>query len=368
MSHPDLTKSLSELTTMGVGGSAERMLVAQTREELVSFASELTSSQETWCVLAGGSNSIFPDSGFAGTVLLVRTTGIEQVSMPHAEPDSVFLRVEAGHDWDDLVAFAVDRGLSGIEALSGIPGSTGAAPMQNIGAYGQELSSVLHSVEFFDTETGAIEEVRAFEMELGYRTSVFKRDRCGVIVSVLLELRGVSGKQSEEVTMTGAAALSQPIRYPQLAAALAIELGERVSLGRVRDTVLSLRRSKGMVYDPSDPDSHSSGSFFINPVVTESIANLLPDDAPRWPVGEFEGQHTVKLSAAWLIELSGIERGFSLPGSNAAISHKHALAITNQGEATAEQVAELARYIRIRVQSDTGIELHPEPILYELEI
>jgi UDP-N-acetylmuramate dehydrogenase len=355
MSHPDLAKPLGALTTMGVGGRAETMLVAKTREELIRFASELTGAGHPWCVLAGGSNSLFSDEGFSGTVLLVRTSGIEQVSMPDARPDSVFLRVEAGHDWDAVVAYAVDHGFSGIEALSGIPGSTGAAPMQNIGAYGQELSAALHSVEFFDTETGVIEEVMASEMDLGYRTSVFKRERCGVIISVLLELHAGAGA-------------GQPVRYPQLATALGVELGEQVALQKVRETVLQLRRSKGMVFTSDDPDSHSAGSFFMNPIVSEAIANTLPSDAPRWPAGERDGELLVKLSAAWLIEFSGIERGFSLPGSRAAISHKHALAVTNQGGATAEQVAELARYVRIRVRSDTGIDLHPEPKIYELEI
>lgn len=353
----DAATPLSELTTIGVGGPAERMLIATSRDELVRFASELAAADHDWCVLAGGSNTVFADEGFAGTVLLVRTSGIEQVEMPHATAGSVFLRVQAGHEWDAVVAHAVAHGFAGIEALSGIPGSAGAAPIQNIGAYGQEISSVLHSVEFFDTDTGAIEEIRTFELELGYRTSVLKHQLRGVVISVLLELRAAEPAVD---------ALSEPIHYAQLATALGVELGDRVPLREVRAKVLELRASKGMVFNPADPDSHSAGSFFINPIVTERFASELPESAPRWPAGTHNGNELVKLSAAWLIEYSGVRKGFALPGSNAAISSKHSLAITNRGGATAEQVSELARYVLQLVQAETGVILQPEPILFGL--
>lgn len=347
---------LSELTTMGVGGPARRMLVANTHTELLEFARELSSEDESWCILAGGSNSLFRDDGFAGTVLVVRSAGIEELQ----DDDSrVTLRVQAGHNWDEFVAYAVDRGLSGVEALSGIPGSVGAAPIQNIGAYGQEVSSALKSVEFFDTETGEVLELPVEELELGYRDSIFKRGRHGVIVSVVFTLHRDAGAE---------VALSQPVQYAQLATALGVELGTRVPIQDVRAQVLALRSAKGMVYSPDDLDSHGAGSFFMNPVVSEAFARQLPDSAPRWPAGEVDGVPVVKLSAAWLIEHAGIQKGYALPGSAAALSTKHSLAITNRGGATAEQVAELARFIATRVLSDTGILLLPEPVSYGLEL
>lgn len=366
MSHPDERRPLSELTTVGVGGDAERLLVATTREQLVRFASELTAADHPWCVLAGGSNVVFADEGYPGTVLLVRTSGIEEVDMPRTKPGSVFLRVQAGHEWDALVEFAVEQGLSGIEALSGIPGSAGAAPMQNIGAYGQELSSVLHSVEFFDTETGAIEEIRAFELDLQYRSSALKHERTGVVISILIELHRDARDGDAGDENRGSESLSQPVRYAQLANALGVELEERVPLREVREKVLALRAAKGMVFDPADPDTHSTGSFFMNPIVSVEFARDLPGDAPRWPVVSHDGVERVKLSAAWLIEYSGVQKGFSLPGSNASVSAKHSLALTNRGGATAAQIAELARYVSQRVQAETGVILQPEAILFGL--
>lgn len=337
MSHPDQLKSLRELTTMRVGGTVERMLVATTREQLIEYARELAADAHPWCVLGGGSNSIFSDEPCSRTVLLVRTEGIEEIEPPeasgHADESSVWLRVQAGHEWDALVQYAVDRGYAGIESLSGIPGTTGAAPIQNIGAYGQEVSTVLRSIEFVDAETAELIELSADELELGYRSSALKHGRNGVVVAIVLELsRSAEPLQAE------------------------------------RERVLALRASKGMVLDAHDPDTHSAGSFFMNPIVREEFAKTLPANAPRWDVGTRDGVRLVKLSAAWLIEYSGVTKGFALPGSGASISHKHALAITNQGNATAAQVAELARYVVQRVQSDTGVILHPEPVLYGLEI
>lgn len=357
------SQKLSDLTTMGVGGEADRMLSATTPEQLIDFAKELASDSAPWCVLAGGSNSIFSDAGFAGTVLLIRTSGIEM--LPGLDADtapgdgSVLLRVEAGNSWDDLVEYAVENDLSGIEALSGIPGSVGAAPVQNIGAYGQELSAVLHSVEFFDTERGELITLDASQLELGYRSSIFKTGRQGVIISVVLNLTRAAFGEGE--------ALSEPVRYAQLAQALSVELEERVSLRSVRQRVLELRAAKGMVYS-SDPDSHGVGSFFMNPIVTEKFAKSLPESAPRWPVDAPDEHPLVKLSAAWLIEYAGIRKGFTLPGSGAAISSKHSLAITNRGQATAEDVAELARYVSTRVLADTGVIIQPEPNIFGLEI
>lgn len=333
MTHPDQQKALADLTTMGVGGHAQRMLVATTRDELIACAREVSMDAHPWCVLGGGSNSVFSDAGFYGTVLLVRTHGIEEVEPADASPASVFLRVQAGHDWDALVTYTVERGYAGIESLSGIPGTAGAAPIQNIGAYGQEVGSVLRSIEFFDADTGELEEIPADELELGYRSSALKHGRRGVVISILMELERSIEPLAED-----------------------------------RARVLGLRAAKGMVYDSIDADTHSCGSFFVNPIVSAEFAQSLPSAAPSWSVDGRDGVEMVKLSAAWLIEYAGVTKGFALPGSDAAISSKHSLAITNRGSATAEQVAELARFVVQRVQQDTGVILNPEPIVYGLEI
>ncbi|WP_437585208.1 UDP-N-acetylmuramate dehydrogenase [Paramicrobacterium sp. CJ85] len=372
---------LSQLTTLGVGGAPERMLVAHSADELVEQLTDLWQTDEPWLVLGGGSNTLATDDEISGTIVLVRSTGIERVDTEQG----VVLRVQAGETWDALVDYAVQNGLAGIEALSGIPGSVGAAPIQNIGAYGQELSSVLVGVELLDFETGEREHVRASELGLGYRTSVLKRHggqpaaREAVVLSVDIILSEAEG------------GLGQPVAYAQLARALDVELGDRVPLERVRSAVLDLRRSKGMVLDADDRDTASAGSFFTNPIVSEHIARGLPADAPRWEVAAEERPETVipldgsegfvepppitssepslvKLSAAWLIEHASIPRGFQLPGSQASISSKHTLALTNRGRASAEDVAALARFVQARVHAEFGILLQPEPVLVGVEL
>jgi UDP-N-acetylmuramate dehydrogenase len=389
----DERTSLAELTTIGVGGVPYRMLDATTESQLVAATSAVFAAGDVWLLLGGGSNTVASDDPFDGTVIRVLTRGVEQLGAGDA-PDSVRLRVQAGEPWDDLVALAVRNRWAGIEALSGIPGSVGAAPVQNIGAYGQELSSVLVAVDFVDAATGERRRLEASELDLGYRTSVLKQGLAGAVIAVELDLvaqQDVPG-----------AALSAPVVYPQLADALGIGLGTSVSLAELRRTVLRLRASKGMVLDADDPDSRSAGSFFTNPIVTEQFARSLPDDAPRWPLGEDEpdlvaaldaptaeqsatvgllaeaaaerSRHAsrqprlVKLSAAWLIERAGIHRGFALPDSGAAISSKHTLAIVNRGDARAQDVASLAGYVQARVQSEFGVMLQPEPVLVGLEL
>lgn len=388
---------LAELTSLRVGGPARRVITATTRDEVVAAARAAWADEEPLLVLGGGSNVVVGDDGFDGTVLRVATKGVERLpdagrapspALPASDADrlrslsrslrppqqrgAVRLRVQAGEDWDDLVAHTVDEGFSGIEALSGVPGSCGAAPIQNIGAYGQELAATLEAVDFLDAETGEVEHLLASELQLGYRTSVFKQGRRGVVLSIDLVLhRTGDGKQP----------LSAPIAYQQLADALHVPLGSRVPIAILRETVLDLRRRKGMVIDPGDPDSVSVGSFFTNPIVSESFARTLPPGMPRWPTGGDEPDIVVplgealpsramraagprvKLSAAWLIERAGVSRGFRLPGSHARMSHKHSLAIVNDGGARAEEVLELARYIRNLVQIEYGVLLTPEPVI-----
>jgi UDP-N-acetylmuramate dehydrogenase len=347
------TPALAELTTLRVGGVPERLIAPASAAELIEAATELWSSDEPWAILAGGSNTVASDDGFAGTVLHITTRGIERLDAPVGE---VRLRVQAGEPWDDVVRYAVDNGLAGIEALSGIPGSTGAVPVQNVGAYGQEVKSVLVAADVLDAESLEVRRFEASDLALTYRSSIFKHDYRGLITAVELRLTQAG---------TDASAPGAPVAYPQLAAALGVQLGDRVSLAAAREGVLALRRSKGMVLDDADPDSVSAGSFFTNPIVPEAIARQLPGDAPRWPVAPDEqpddGPALVKLSAAWLIEHSGISRGFALPGSRAAVSSKHTLALTNRGGATARQILELATFIQARVSNDFAINLQPEP-------
>ncbi|MBX3117268.1 MAG: UDP-N-acetylmuramate dehydrogenase, partial [Cryobacterium sp.] len=322
---------LAELTTLRVGGEARELVSGSTADELIQLARSTWAEGQPWLALGGGSNLVISDGGFDGTVIRVLNRGIEQLG-------GGSLRVQAGENWDDVVAFAIEHGLAGIEALSGIPGSAGAGPVQNIGAYGQEIAECLDSIDFLDEITGERQRLRAEELELGYRTSTLKQGRRGILLSIDLKLEQGGS--------------SAPVRYAQLASALGVEIGERVALASVREAVLRLRASKGMLLDPSDPDSVSVGSFFTNPIVSENFARSLPAEAPRWLIDPDAPESDVKLSAAWLIEKAGIRRGFSLPGSAAAISSKHTLAIVNTGGATAEQVVELARYIHLRVLND----------------
>lgn len=374
------TPALSTLTTMRVGGVPERLVQPTTEAELVDTARAVWASGEPWLLLGGGSNTVASDAGFEGTVIRVATRGIERVGDGDAAVD-VRLRVQAGESWDALVEHAVDSGLAGIEALSGIPGSVGAAPVQNIGAYGQELSSALVAVDFLDYDSGEVRRLSAAQLGLGYRTSALKRGLAGVVLAVDLRLTRTTDASGRQGAHTP---LSEPIGYAQLAGALGVQLGDRVPLVEVRRAVLALRTAKGMVLNDADPDSVSAGSFFTNPIVPENYARSLPADAPRWPITPPEpdtvaplgcdathalgGDYLVKLSAAWLIERAGIGRGFALPGSRAAISSKHTLAITNRGGATAAEIVQLATYVQIRVQSEFGIVLQPEPVLVDLEL
>ncbi|SBN64104.1 UDP-N-acetylmuramate dehydrogenase [Curtobacterium sp. 9128] len=333
-------QAFAELTTLRVGGPAGRLLVAETTDELVAHTRDAW-ADEGWLVVGGGSNLLVADAGFDGTVVLVRTRGVEH----EATADGVTVRVAAGEPWDAFVASTVDNGWTGLEALSGIPGTVGASPVQNIGAYGVELSDVLTRVEFLDAATGERTWVPAAELALGYRTSTLKHGRRGVVLTVEFAL----GTDTEG---------GVPVRYAQLAGSLGVTLGDRVDPAVVRSTVLGLRAAKGMVLDAEDPDTWSAGSFFTNPIVSAGFAESLPADAPRWPAGD-----DVKLSAAWLIEHAGVHRGYALAGSHAAISSKHTLALTNRGDATAAQVAELARYVQLTVLNRFGVSLVPEPVV-----
>ena len=335
--------ALAGLTTLRVGGPPRRAVVATTRAELVDAVAAADAAGEPVLVVGGGSNLLVADSGFAGTLVLVRTRGVERESADAC--GGVFLRVAAGEDWDALVALTVANGWSGLEAMSGIPGSTGATPVQNVGAYGAEVSDTLASVLTWDRVEGRLRTFAAADCRFGYRTSRFKTEPGRyVVLEVVFQLREAD--------------LSAPVRYAELARVLGVEVGGRAPLGAVREAVLGLRRAKGMVVDADDPDTWSTGSFFTNPVLDAAAAAALPEGAPRFDAG---GGLT-KTSAAWLVEHAGFPRGTGLPGP-ASISTKHTLALTNRGGATAADVLALARAVRDGVRERFGIELVPEPDL-----
>jgi len=340
----DGSHDLAALTTLRLGGPA-RPLVTVTEDAQIP---ELVRGTEPVLVLAGGSNVVVSDDGFAGTVLLLRTQGFR----PVPEADGVNLTLAAGEPWDDVVARTVAEGWSGIECLSGVPGSAGATPIQNVGAYGQEITETLLSVEAYDRNLGRMVTFTPAECGLGYRMSVFKHVDRWVVLSVTLRLH-----RSD---------LSMPIRYAELARALGVAVGDRAPLADVRATVLKLRAGKGMVLDPDDPDTYSAGSFFTNPVIdAETFAGVQERaevEVPSWP-GE---DGTVKVSAAWLIEHAGFTKGY--PGDGVAISSKHTLALTNRGRGTTRALLDLAREIRDGVRERFGVELRPEPVLVNCEL
>jgi UDP-N-acetylmuramate dehydrogenase len=351
---------LAGLTTLGVGGPARRFLRAGTDAELIAAVRAADSRGEPLLILGGGSNLVIADEGFPGTVVQVATRGIEHSADP-AGPGLVRLTVAAGEDWDGVVASCVAAGLAGLECLSGIPGLTGATPIQNVGAYGQEVAEIISTVRVYDRLTGEVRELAGAECGFGYRTSMFKRDSSGRLVVLGVTFRLARGE------------LSGPVRYAELARALGVPDGGRAPLGEVRPAVLGLRRGKGMVIDPADPDSRSAGSFFTNPVlddaqfaalekiVAERSGGYVP--IPRFPAGP--GQ--VKVPAAWLIGQAGFRKGDPGPGG-ARISAKHTLAVVNAGGATAADITGLARQIRDQVRDVLGVELTCEPILVGLAL
>ena len=347
---PDLEapgEPLAGHTTFRVGGPARRFVPVTTTDAVIDAVSDCDRRCEPVLLLVGGSNLLVGDDGFDGTVVHIATRGV------HLDSGSacagVTVRVAAGEPWDDVVVHAVDHGYVGIEALSGVPGSTGATPVQNVGAYGQEVAETIATVRTWDRQERRIRTFAAADCEFGYRTSRLKQERFRagprfVVLEVTFQLR--------------LGDLGAPVRYAELAKALGVELGDRAPLAAVREAVLGLRRRKGMVLDDADPDTWSAGSFFTNPVLTLEQAASLPAAAPRWPMPAGR----VKTSAAWLIEHAGFGRGHGLPGP-ASLSTKHTLALTNRGTARADDLVALARDVRDGVRSAFGISLEPEPVL-----
>ncbi|NBO26668.1 MAG: UDP-N-acetylmuramate dehydrogenase [Actinobacteria bacterium] len=322
-------RRLAELTTLRVGGTPNSMAVATTEIEII----EAVSANPNALVLGGGSNIIVSDD-FNGDVIKIESQGFENDESACA---GAWVTVAAGHNWNDFAASAVVNGWTGIEGLAGIPGTVGATPIQNVGAYGQSVSDTIAQVRAWNKKTKSVETIFAADCEFGYRTSIFKKQPdTWVILSVTFQLP--------------LGTMSAPIAYNELATKLKVELGDRVSTTDLQTAVLDLRSRKGMVLDSADHDTWSVGSFFMNPRVA-----VAPANAPNWP----EADGTVKVSAAWLIEQAGFNKGFTLNG-RAAISSKHTLAITNRGNATSADISELADHIVQGVKAKFDIELKPE--------
>lgn len=327
---------LKGYTNFRVGGPARNFVTAGTEAEIIS-AIEGAGDQPI-LIMGDGTNLLVGDSGFEGTVIHISNNKLS------AEVDAcsgATLSIGAGENWDKFVEMTLERGFAGLENLSGIPGTVGAAPIQNIGAYGHEVSEFITRVRTYDRQAKALKTFTNSECEFGYRSSIFKRTPGRyVVIEVQFQLR--KGEMTREIT------------YPELAKKLGVDVGGKVLTERARAAVLELRASKGMLLDSGDKDTWSAGSFFINPIVTAEVAAELPEDAPRWPLEDGR----IKLSAAWLIERAGTKRGDEHGG--AKISTKHVLAITNSGSATASEIASLARLIQDSVYMSFGIKLEPE--------
>jgi UDP-N-acetylmuramate dehydrogenase len=349
-----LDAPLSELTTLRLGGAARQLIEPSTAEEAIEAVTAADAVGEPVLVMAGGSNLVIADAGFEGTVVRIIARGVSA----KMSDDRVRLFVTAGEPWDEVVARSVADGLAGIECLAGIPGSAGATPIQNVGAYGQQVAETIVSVRAYDRGARAVVELSGAECAFGYRSSMFRRSARHVVLGVSFELERSS--------------LGRPVRHAGLAGALGVQPGARPPLSEVREAVLTLRRGKGMVIDPRDPDSVSVGSFFLNPIlslerfaalerrVTERFGEEVRP--PVWP----EADDRVKTSAAWLIEHAGFHRGYG--DGRVGISQKHTLALINRGGATTAELVALARSLRGRVRAAFGVTLDPEPTLVGVKL
>jgi UDP-N-acetylmuramate dehydrogenase len=335
---------LSKYTSLRVGGPASKIVHVATEAEII--AAVQAAANEPILIMGGGTNVLIADAGFKGTVIRIANNSVQ------SEIDAcsgATLTIGAGEDWDEFVQTTIARGFAGLETLSGIPGTVGAAPIQNIGAYGHEVSEFITRVRTYDRKSQEIYTFTNSQCEFSYRNSYFKAHPGRyVVLDVQFQLR--------------IGEFSAPITYLELSKKLGIEPGDKAPVAATRAAVLELRASKGMLLSPDDPDSWSAGSFFTNPIISQQTADALPDAAPKWPL--IDGR--VKVSAAWLIENSGSRKGDKVGG--ARISSKHVLALTNAGDATAADIAELAKRARDQVKEKFGVTLEAEVNLIGIEI
>lgn len=354
-----MPKALREHTTLRLGGPAREWVTATTEQEVVAAVSAADAAGTPVLVLGGGSNLVVADEGFDGVVVEVATSGI----VPDGDDGhegvcgGVVVRVAAGQGWDDLVATTVDKGWAGIEALSGIPGSVGATPIQNVGAYGQEVAQTIASVRVWDRVQGRMRTFAAADCGFGYRHSRFKAEQYDAPGVDPAAYRGGRHVVLSADFCLRPGTLGAPIAYAELARALDVAVGDRAPIAQVRNSVLELRAGKGMVLDAGDHDTWSAGSFFTNPLLTPAQAAALPPEAPRWE----QPDGSVKTSAAWLIERAGFARGYG--AGPVSLSTKHTLALTNRGGASTAELLGLAREIRNEVERAFGVRLVNEPVL-----
>jgi UDP-N-acetylmuramate dehydrogenase len=339
---------LADYTTVRLGGPARGFVRAGTEDELIDAVRSADADGTPVLILGGGSNLVVSDEGFDGTVIQVATRGVSRDGGPGV------LTVAAGEDWDAVVARSVAEGLAGLECLSGIPGLTGATPIQNVGAYGQEVAETITAVRVYDRVTGDVLDIPNERCDFGYRTSRFRGAGRFVVLSVEFRL--------------AVQVLSAPVRYAELAAALGVPVGGQAESAEARAAVIELRQRKGMVIDPADADTRSAGSFFVNPVLDAPALAAVEAAArarcgPQTRVPHFAaGDGLVKVPAAWLIEHAGFGKGYN-PGDGARISAKHTLALVNAGTASTAALLALAREIRDGVRDAFGVSLAPEPVL-----
>jgi len=335
---------LSKYTSFRVGGPAQKIVQVSTETEIIAAIEE--AGESPVLIMGAGTNVLIADKGFDGTVIRISNNSVQ------SEVDAcsgATLTIGAGEDWDTFVQTTIDRGYAGLETLSGIPGTVGAAPIQNIGAYGHEVSEFITRVRTYDRQEKVVKTFTNAQCEFTYRNSYFKAHPGRyVVLDVQFQIR--------------IGEMSDPITYVELAKKLGIDPGDRATVRATRAAVLELRASKGMLLSPDDHDSWSAGSFFTNPIVTQQQADTLPNAAPKWPLNDGR----VKISAAWLIENSGTHKGDEIGG--ARVSTKHVLALSNSGNATAADIAELAKRARNQVKEVFGITLEAEVNLIGVEI
>jgi UDP-N-acetylmuramate dehydrogenase len=335
---------LSKYTSFRVGGPATKIVQVSTEAEIIAAIEDAVDTPIL--IMGGGTNVLIADKGFEGTVIRISNNSVQ------AEVDAcsgATLTIGAGEDWDSFVQTTINSGFAGLETLSGIPGTVGAAPIQNIGAYGHEVSEFVTRVRTYDRQLKEVYTFTSSQCEFSYRNSYFKAHPGRyVVLDVQFQLR--------------IGEFSDPITYLELSKKLGIEPGDKAPVVATRAAVLELRASKGMLLSPDDHDSWSAGSFFTNPIISQQAADALPDAAPKWPLNDGR----VKISAAWLIENAGMHKGDEVGG--ARISTKHVLALTNSGNATASDIAELAKRARNQVKETFGITLEAEVNLVGIEI
>ena len=343
---------LADLTTLRVGGPAHAIVHCPDTRSVVEEITALDAESERVLIIGGGSNLLISDDGFEGTAVVIESGHVDFGT--GRESGRAHVTADAGVAWDSLVEATIDAGFGGLECLSGIPGAAGATPVQNVGAYGVEVADILRSVQVLDRRARTLRWVSPGELGLGYRTSNLKYRDDFVVVAVSFWLNDDR--------------LSAPLRYRDLADRLDVARDSRVDASLVRDTVLGLRRSKGMVLDADDHDTWSAGSFFTNPIIGSDdapavIARIRDRVGADISMPSFPVTDGVKLSAGWLIERAGYAKGYPGPASPARLSTKHTLAVTNRGGATADELLDLARDVRNGVREAFGVTLHPEPVL-----